>query len=59
MNLEDIKLRIARKSAARRRIGWFDFSRDGYDMRMCEARAFRIQQRLVGVRITLREALWG
>lgn len=59
MTLEQIKDRIARKTAARRFIGWFDFCRDGYDMRMCEARAFRIQQRCVGVRITIRQALWG
>lgn len=59
MRLEDIKQHIARKTGARRRIGWFDFSLDSYDMRLCEARAFRIQRRLAGVRITLREALWG
>ena len=59
MTLEQLEERIARKTAARRFIGWFDFSRDGFDMRMCGARAFRIQQRLVGNRITMREALWG
>lgn len=59
MSLDQIAERIARKTAARRTIGWFDFSRDGYDMRMCTARAFRIQQRMVGNRLTLREALWG
>lgn len=59
MTLDQITERIARKTAARRFIGWFDFSRDGYDMRMCTARAFRIQQRLVGNRITIRQALWG
>lgn len=64
MTLEEMKQRIVKKVLTRRfnstsRIGWFDFSSDSYDMRMCEARAYRIQQRLVGVRITIRQALWG
>ncbi|KGM38718.1 hypothetical protein JY96_21330 [Aquabacterium sp. NJ1] len=59
MTYEEIKQQIVRKSVARRRIGWFDFSMDSYDMRMCAARAYRIQQRIAGQRISLREALWG
>ena len=59
MTLHEITERIARKVAARRRVGWFDFSLMGYDMRMCTARAYRVQQRLGGHRITLRQALYN
>jgi len=50
---------IKQKTIARRRVGWFDHSSDGYDMRMVEARALRIYLRQIGERIKLREALWG
>lgn len=55
----EIEARIARTTAARRRIGWFDHCGDSHDMRMCRARAWRIHQRTVGVRITLNEAMKG
>lgn len=59
MSLLEIKERIARKEANRRSIGWFDFNCFSYDMRICGARAFRIQQRLAGNRITMQQALRG
>ncbi len=41
------------------RVGWFDHSNDGHDMRLVTAKAFRLLMRLRGERITLRAALWG
>lgn len=42
--------RLARLRAARRRIGWFDFASDSWDMRTTTERAFRIWARISGKR---------
>lgn len=59
INLEKATKRIAHKTASRRRLGWFDFSGGSHDMAVCTARAYRIQQRLIGNRITFYQAMWG
>ncbi len=48
--------RILRKME-RRPLGWVDYSSDSYDYRVASARAFRIQQRIKGVRLTLAQAM--
>lgn len=58
-NLFSATNRIARNTARRRRIGWFDFCIDSYDMQGCRARAYRIQQRLIGNRLSFYQAMWG
>lgn len=50
MDLRTIHLRLAELRARRRRMGWFDFSPDSYDMRTTQCRAFRIFLRLRGER---------
>lgn len=42
--------RLADKRSARRRLGWFDFSSDSYDMRTTAQRAVRIAARIRGQR---------
>lgn len=59
VNLTDATKRIARKAASRRRIGGFDFHEGSHDMAVCTARAYRIQQRLWGNRLTFQQAMWG
>lgn len=49
--------RILVKEAARRRIGWVDFSSDSWDRRVARARANRIIMRTKGVRMTLNQAI--
>jgi hypothetical protein len=47
---------VAERTAARRRIGWFDHCSDSYDMREAMARAVRVYFRVqVGARLSLRE----
>jgi hypothetical protein len=58
-SLSYITRMIQQKAVTRRRIGWFDYSSDSYDMRVVQARALRIYLRQRGDRIKLREALWG
>lgn len=48
-----IRDRLARLRAKRRRIGWFDYSSDSYDMKSTAARAMRIFARLNGERAPL------
>lgn len=57
--LDNIIDRIVQKMVSRLRLGWFDHSSDSFDMRVARARAYRIQQRLAGNRITMKQALWG
>lgn len=45
--------RLARLRAGRRRIGWFDFCSDSWDMRTTAQRALRIYLRLQGIRSPL------
>lgn len=52
-DLSVIEARLARLRARRRRLGWFDFSSDSWDMRTTRARAWRIYQRLHGQRVPL------
>lgn len=59
INLTETSKRIAHKVASRRRIGWFDFSLGSHDMAGCSARAYRIQQRLIGNRLSFYQAMWG
>lgn len=42
--------RLVRLRATRRRLGWFDHCSDSFDMRSTSARAWRIYQRIGGVR---------
>jgi hypothetical protein len=57
--LSIITRRVMQQTIARRRIGWFDYSSDSFDMRVVNARALRIYLRQHGERITLRRAMWG
>lgn len=50
MSFYDILNRLAHLRASRRRIGWFDFCSDSWDMRTTSARAMRIFLRLRGER---------
>lgn len=50
LTLPQIHDRLARLRARRRRIGWFDFSSDSWDMRTTACRALRIYRRLRGQR---------
>lgn len=59
MTYHQIVQRIKAKTLQRQRIGWFDHCSDSYDMRVVNARAYRIMCRLMGERITFRTALWG
>ena len=54
-----IRDRLARLRACRRRIGWFDFSSDSWDMQTTNARAYRIFARLQGERRPLECAFGG
>jgi hypothetical protein len=49
--------RILWKMDARCTLGWIDHSPLSYDWRVASARAYRIQQRCKGVRLTLRQAM--
>ena len=51
--------RLAQLRARRRRLGYFDFSSDSYDMRSTEARAYRIWGRILGERRPLQCMHWG
>lgn len=42
--------RLVRLRATRRRLGWFDHCSDSFDMRSTSARAWRLYQRVAGVR---------
>lgn len=53
LNLYQIRDRLAHLRAGRRRIGWFDFSSDSWDMQTTMARALRIFMRTRGVRVPL------
>jgi len=57
-NFYAIRDRLARLRACRRRIGWFDFSSDSWDMQTTSARAYRIFARLHGERRPL-ESVFG
>ena len=57
--MHDIAARIKTKTLSRMRLGWFDHCSDSYDMRLVQARAYRIACRLRGERISLRAALWN
>lgn len=57
--MQAIADRIKAKTLQRLRVGWFDHCSDSYDMRLVNARAWRIVCRLRGERISLRDALWG
>lgn len=57
--MDEITARIKAKTLSRLRVGWFDHCSDSYDMRVVQARAYRIFCRLRGERISLRSALWG
>jgi hypothetical protein len=43
---EGLTDRIAKKMATRRTLGWFDWSGDSWDMRVANARAARIVDRI-------------
>lgn len=49
--------RILAKMRARLRIGWVDYSPLSYDREVASARAYRIQQRCRGIRLTLKQAM--
>ena len=53
LSCETIANRLARLRARRRRLGWFDYSSDSWDMRTTQARALRIYLRLMGRRCPL------
>jgi hypothetical protein len=53
LSLKTIEGRLARLRSCRRRLGWFDYSSDSYDMRTTCARAYRIYARLQGERVPL------
>lgn len=53
LGLAQIQTRLARLRAGRRRIGWFDFCSDSWDMRTTAQRALRIYLRLQGIRSPL------
>lgn len=53
---EQMIQRLLRKME-RRPLGWVDYSSDSYDYRVANARAFRIQQRIKGIRLTLAQAM--
>ncbi len=55
MSFQEIKARVMRKMADRRRIGPFDWSGGSWDDREAGARAYRIACRLRGERISKRE----
>lgn len=57
LNLYQIRDRLAQLRAGRRRIGWFDFSSDSWDMQTTMARALRIFMRTRGVRMPLTNEL--
>jgi hypothetical protein len=57
MTYEQITAKIKNKTIRRLRIGWFDHCSDSYDMRLVNARAYRIWLRIHGERISLRQAL--
>jgi hypothetical protein len=50
LDLYQLSERLARLRACRRRLGWFDFSSDSWDMRTTMARALRIFRRVNGFR---------
>jgi len=50
ITFEEVQIRMIRKRASRRRLGWFDFCRDSWDVRSTGQRAWRIWRRLSGVR---------
>jgi hypothetical protein len=53
MSLYGVRDGLALRIAARRRIGWFDWSSDSYDMRVAMARAVRVWFRVVrGARVS-------
>ena len=50
MTLYNVCNRLAHLRAQRRRLGWFDFSSDSWDMQTTMARALRIYRRVQGHR---------
>ena len=57
MSMQQIIPNIIGKMNRRCRIGWFDHCSDSWDMRVANARAYRIYMRFRGQRMTLREAM--
>lgn len=58
IDFDELERRMARKIASRKKIGWFDFCSDSYDMRVAGARAYRIFCRITrGERQTLAQAM--
>ena len=47
---DDVLRRMVRLRAKRRRLGWFDHCSDSWDMRSTSARAWRVYQRIKGIR---------
>jgi len=46
----EVQMKVTMKRANRRRLGPFDWMSDSFDMKSSEARAWRIWQRINGVR---------
>jgi hypothetical protein len=52
-----MRKRILWKMDSRRKLGWVDHSPFSYDWQVAGARAYRIQQRCQGIRMTLKQAM--
>lgn len=50
IGFNDVLRRIVRLRAKRRQLGWFDHCSDSWDMRSTSARAWRVYQRIKGLR---------
>ena len=61
MELMEMQGRIMNKMAARRfsPFGLFDWSHGSWEWQVAFARAYRVQQRLMGRRISFKQAMWG
>lgn len=53
----DVLENIKQKTISRMKVGWFDHSRDSYDMRKVEIRAYCIFQRMLGIRLSIKHEL--